>query len=80
MPLDERNGNQTKCTILIVENDDDLRAGLRREVEQLGHEITVISQRAESKQQAGTKAKACGKGGVFHSSVKMFLHMHSGGA
>src|SRR6185295_4111331 len=48
MPLNERNGNQTKCTILIVENDDDIRAGLRREVEQLGHEITVLSQRDES--------------------------------
>jgi serine/threonine-protein kinase RsbW len=48
MPLEERNGNQTKCTILIVENDDDIRAGLRREVEQLGHEITVISQRDEA--------------------------------
>jgi len=48
MPLNERNGNQTQCTILIVENDDDIRAGLRREVEQLGHEITVISRRDEA--------------------------------
>jgi len=48
MPLNERNGNQTKCTILIVENDDDIRAGLRREVEQLGHRITVVSQRDEA--------------------------------
>jgi serine/threonine-protein kinase RsbW len=48
MPLNERNGNQTQCTILIVENDDDIRAGLLREVEQLGHEITVISQRDEA--------------------------------
>jgi len=48
MPLNERNGNQTQCTILIVENDDDVRAGLRREVEELGHEITVISQRDEA--------------------------------
>jgi serine/threonine-protein kinase RsbW len=48
MPLNERNGNQTRCTILIVENDDDIRAGLRREVEELGHEITVVSQRDEA--------------------------------
>ena len=48
MPLNERNGNQTKCTVLIVENDDDTRAGLRREVEQLGHEITVVSEREEA--------------------------------
>ena len=48
MPLNERNGNQTQCTILIVEDDDDVRAGLRREVEQLGHEITVVSQREQA--------------------------------
>ena len=48
MPLEERNGNEAKCTILIVESDDDIRAGLRREVEQLGHEITVVSERDEA--------------------------------
>jgi serine/threonine-protein kinase RsbW len=48
MPLNERNGNQTQCTVLIVENDDDIRAGLLKEVEQLGHEITVISKRNEA--------------------------------
>src|SRR5215831_794346 len=45
MPLNERNGNQTRCSILIVENSDDFRAGLRQEVEQLGHEITVVNLR-----------------------------------
>src|ERR1041385_6912565 len=48
MPLNERNGNQEKCTILIVDNDDHIGAGWRLEVEQLGHRITVVSQRDEA--------------------------------
>jgi serine/threonine-protein kinase RsbW len=48
MPLNERNGNQTRCTILVVENSDDHRAGLLQEVERLGHEITVVNERDEA--------------------------------
>src|ERR1051326_8287058 len=48
MPLDERNGNRTACTVLIVTNRDDIRAGLRQQVEQLGHEITVVNERDEA--------------------------------
>ena len=48
MPLSERNGNDTPCRILIVENSNDVRAGLRKEIEQLGHEVTVVSERDEA--------------------------------
>jgi len=48
MPLNERNGNDTPCRILIVENSNDVRAGLRKEIEQLGHEVTVVSERDEA--------------------------------
>jgi serine/threonine-protein kinase RsbW len=37
--------DQDKCGVLIVENDDDIRAGLARELNQLGHEITLESDR-----------------------------------
>ena len=48
MPLNERNGKDTSCRILIVENSDDVRAGLRKEIEQLGHEVTVVNERDEA--------------------------------
>ena len=48
MPLSERNGNDTPCRILIVENSNDVRAGLRKEIEQLGHEVTVVSERHQA--------------------------------
>jgi serine/threonine-protein kinase RsbW len=48
MPLNARNGNDTSCTILIVENSDDVRAGLCREVQKLGHQVTVVSDRGEA--------------------------------
>jgi serine/threonine-protein kinase RsbW len=56
MPRNERNGNETSCTILIVENSDDVRAGLRREVEKLGHEVTVVSDRGEALAREGLGA------------------------
>ena len=34
-----------KCHVLIVENDDDIRAGLARELNRLGHEVTLESER-----------------------------------
>ena len=48
MPLTERNVAGTSCSILIVENRDDIRAGLRSEVEQLGHQVTVVNERDEA--------------------------------
>jgi serine/threonine-protein kinase RsbW len=48
MPLNERNGNDTSCTVLIVENSDDVRAGLCREVRKFGHQVTVVSNRGEA--------------------------------
>ncbi|MFN2578048.1 MAG: ATP-binding protein [Pyrinomonadaceae bacterium] len=47
MPLNERNGNST-CTILIVENSDDVRAGLARELETLGHRVALVSERDDA--------------------------------
>ena len=37
-----------KCRILIVENDEDIRAGLARELNQLGHEVTLESEREQA--------------------------------
>ena len=34
-----------KCRVLIVETDDDIRAGLARELNQLGHEVTLEGER-----------------------------------
>lgn len=34
-----------KCGVLVVECDDDIRAGLARELNQLGHEVTLESDR-----------------------------------
>jgi len=34
-----------KCHVLIVENDDDIRAGLAGELHRLGHEVTLESER-----------------------------------
>ncbi|HYX28570.1 MAG TPA: ATP-binding protein [Pyrinomonadaceae bacterium] len=48
MPLIEQTASETKCSILIVENSDDIRAGLRQEVEHLGHKVMVVSQRDEA--------------------------------
>src|SRR5436853_6057129 len=47
MPLNERNGNAT-CTILIVENSDDIRAGLGKELETLGHKVALVSERDDA--------------------------------
>ena len=47
MPLDERNGNVT-CTILIVENSDDVRAGLAKELETLGHRVALVNERDDA--------------------------------
>ncbi len=48
MPLTQRNPDAVTCSILIVEGSDDIRAGLRDEIERLGHEVTVVSERAEA--------------------------------
>lgn len=36
------------CSILIVENSDDLRAGLANELHALGHSVTVAGERSEA--------------------------------
>src|SRR5258705_10892101 len=36
------------CNILIVENSDDLRAGLAQELNALGHSVTVAGERSEA--------------------------------
>jgi serine/threonine-protein kinase RsbW len=38
-------GGQDKCGVLIVENNDDIRAGLARELNQLGYQVTLDSDR-----------------------------------
>jgi serine/threonine-protein kinase RsbW len=37
-----------KCRVLIVESDEDIRAGLALELNQLGHEVTLERQRAKA--------------------------------
>jgi len=39
---------QETCSILVVENSDDFRAGLADELRQLGHTVTVASKRREA--------------------------------
>ena len=39
---------QETCSILVVENSDDFRAGLAHELHQLGHTVTVASERGEA--------------------------------
>src|SRR6266404_2740019 len=34
-----------KCRVLIVEHNEDVRAGLARELNQLGHEVTLEGER-----------------------------------
>lgn len=48
MPLNERNGNSTGCRILVVENSDGFRAGLARELESLGHKVTLAGERIDA--------------------------------
>src|SRR3954469_24249013 len=48
MPLTQRNPDAVTCSILIVESSDDIRAGLRQEIERLGHDVTVVTERAEA--------------------------------
>jgi CheY-like chemotaxis protein len=36
------------CNILIVENSDDIRAGLANELNALGHAVTVAAERGEA--------------------------------
>jgi serine/threonine-protein kinase RsbW len=48
MPLNESNPELNTCRILIVENHDDLRAGLSRELQKFGHEVTVETERCEA--------------------------------
>lgn len=41
-------GGQDKCRILIVENNDDIRAGLAEELNKLGHSVTLESERSKA--------------------------------
>ena len=40
--------DQEACSILIVENSDDIRAGLAHELNGLGHSVTVAAERCEA--------------------------------
>ena len=40
--------DRDKCRVFIIENDDDIRAGLARELKQLGHEVTLESDREQA--------------------------------
>src|SRR5215813_2568796 len=40
--------DQETCSILIVENSDDIRAGLANELNGLGHSVTVAAERDEA--------------------------------
>ncbi|HJZ80452.1 MAG TPA: ATP-binding protein [Pyrinomonadaceae bacterium] len=42
-----QEGHQT-CSILIVENSDDIRAGLANELKALGHSVTLAAERSEA--------------------------------
>lgn len=48
MSLNDSNGNFRKCRILVVEEDDDVRIGLGQQLETLGHEVTLLSQRGDA--------------------------------
>jgi len=48
MPLNDRNGNSTSCRILVVENSDDFRAGLARELQGIGHRVMVAGERTDA--------------------------------
>jgi serine/threonine-protein kinase RsbW len=48
MPLNDRNGNSPSCRILVVENSDDFRAGLARELQGIGHRVTVAGERTDA--------------------------------
>jgi serine/threonine-protein kinase RsbW len=48
MPLNDRNRNSPSCRILVVENSDDFRAGLARELQGLGHQVTVAGERTDA--------------------------------
>lgn len=48
MPLDQRYSDSTSCRILIVENTGDLRGELAGELETLGHDVTVATERDEA--------------------------------
>jgi serine/threonine-protein kinase RsbW len=48
MPQNDRNGNSSSCRILIVEDSDDFRAGLARELQQLGHGVMVAVHRDDA--------------------------------
>lgn len=40
--------DQETCNILIVENSDDIRAGLAQELRALGHSVTIAAERSEA--------------------------------
>jgi serine/threonine-protein kinase RsbW len=48
MPLNDIHPDAGPCRILIVENHDDIREGLSRELQKFGHKVTVEGGRAEA--------------------------------
>src|SRR5438874_4602833 len=48
MPLNDRHGDSPSCRILVVENSDDFRAGLARELQGIGHRVTVAGERTDA--------------------------------
>jgi serine/threonine-protein kinase RsbW len=47
-PLSDQLSVPEQCCILIVENQDDIRAGLAEELHGLGHEVTIAGERDEA--------------------------------
>src|ERR1041384_6343108 len=48
MALNDRHRNSTSCRILVVENSDDFRAGRARELQGIGHRVTVAGERSDA--------------------------------
>jgi len=48
MPLNESKPDFNSCRILVVENRQDLRASLSRELQNFGHAVTVETERCEA--------------------------------
>jgi serine/threonine-protein kinase RsbW len=48
MAVNNRHRDLTSCRILVVENSDDFRAGLARELQGIGHRVTVAGERSDA--------------------------------
>ena len=48
MPLSDSDGNFRRCRILVVEDNDEVRAGLGKQIEALGHEVMLLAERVDA--------------------------------